>query len=125
MSSRPEQTAKALALFVACQIALTQTNSHRFHAKRLPLSGKSLDLNPPYVRPMWLSAATFWTQLRNWPRLSRLHAFINQKYARQVGEAGSSGFLHHIKNDHNMWKYLFFQVYLRERSYSEYSGTPP
>ncbi len=42
----------------------------------------------------------------------------------QVGEAGSSGFLHHITNDHNMWKYLFFQVYLRERSYSEYSGTP-
>jgi hypothetical protein len=42
---------------------------------------------------------------------------------KQVGEAGSSGFLQHITNDHNMWKYLFFQVYLRERSYSEYSGT--
>lgn len=39
----------------------------------------------------------------------------------QLGESGS-GFEDHIKNDHNMWKYLFFQVYLREQDYDNFSG---
>ena len=33
-----------------------------------------------------------------------------------------NGFEDHIKNHHNMWKYLFFLVYLKERDYEDYSG---
>lgn len=41
----------------------------------------------------------------------------------QVGEAGKSGFGEHITNDHNMWEYLFFQVHLRQKDFSDYSGS--
>ena len=33
-----------------------------------------------------------------------------------------NGFEHHIAHDHNMWKYLFFLVYLKERDFEDYSG---
>jgi hypothetical protein len=39
----------------------------------------------------------------------------------QMGESGK-GFKEHITDDHNMWKYLHFQVYLREKDYNDYSG---
>jgi len=35
---------------------------------------------------------------------------------------GGTGFEEHIKNEHNMWKYLFFLVYLKERDFDDYSG---
>lgn len=33
-----------------------------------------------------------------------------------------NGFDNHVENDHNMWKYIFFQVYLREKNFDDYSG---
>jgi hypothetical protein len=39
----------------------------------------------------------------------------------QLGDS-SSGFSDHVEHDHNMWKYLFFQVYLREKDFDQYSG---
>ena len=39
----------------------------------------------------------------------------------QLSQEGN-GFLDHIRNDHNMWKYLYFLVYLKERDYEDYSG---
>jgi len=39
----------------------------------------------------------------------------------QLSQEGN-GFHDHIKNDHNMWKYLYFLVYLKELNYDDYSG---
>jgi len=33
------------------------------------------------------------------------------------------GFDHHIKNEHNMWHYLYFYVYLKLKPVSEYTGS--
>eukprot|EP00828_Plagiopyla_frontata_P048512 TRINITY_DN931_c0_g1_i2.p2 TRINITY_DN931_c0_g1~~TRINITY_DN931_c0_g1_i2.p2 ORF type:complete len:237 (-),score=42.50 TRINITY_DN931_c0_g1_i2:215-925(-) len=35
---------------------------------------------------------------------------------------GNKGYTHHIKEDHNLWKYLFFIAYLREKEETEYTG---
>jgi len=39
----------------------------------------------------------------------------------QLGEGGN-GFEDHITNDHNMWKYLYFNVHLRQKDFDDYSG---
>lgn len=39
----------------------------------------------------------------------------------QLSQEGN-GFADHIQNDHNMWKYLYFLVYLKERDYQDMSG---
>ena len=39
----------------------------------------------------------------------------------QLGDGGN-GFQEHITNDHNMWKYLYFSVYLRLKDFDNYSG---
>mmetsp|Transcript_17413 Transcript_17413/g.41155 ORF Transcript_17413/g.41155 Transcript_17413/m.41155 type:complete len:183 (+) Transcript_17413:3-551(+) len=36
--------------------------------------------------------------------------------------AGGNGFENHVSQDHNMWRYLFFHVYLMERDFDDYSG---
>jgi len=33
----------------------------------------------------------------------------------------ASGFKHHIKNDHNLWNYLYFFMYLDSKDDTEYS----
>ena len=35
---------------------------------------------------------------------------------------GNKGYTHHIKEDHNLWKYLYFIAYLREKEETEYTG---
>lgn len=35
---------------------------------------------------------------------------------------GNKGYTYHIKEDHNLWKYLFFIAYLREKEETEYTG---
>jgi hypothetical protein len=39
----------------------------------------------------------------------------------QIGDGGN-GFETHITEDHNMWKYLYFNVYLRLKDFDDYSG---
>ena len=33
-----------------------------------------------------------------------------------------SGFIHHVKKEHNMWSYLLFAIYLSEKNPSEYTA---
>jgi hypothetical protein len=41
---------------------------------------------------------------------------------REDFEAASIDFAEHTKNDHNMWKYLWYQEYLRDKEVSEFTG---
>ena len=34
----------------------------------------------------------------------------------------TSAFMNHIKNDHNMWDYIFFLIYLKTKNCNDYSG---
>lgn len=42
--------------------------------------------------------------------------------SRDDFEAAGVSFEEHIKNDHNMWKYLWFIIYLDEKNHTEYDG---
>jgi hypothetical protein len=42
--------------------------------------------------------------------------------ARDDFEAAGMPFEQHIKNDHNMWKYLWFLIYLDEKDHTEFDG---
>jgi inositol 1,4,5-triphosphate receptor type 1 len=42
--------------------------------------------------------------------------------ARDDFEAAGVPFEQHIKNDHNMWKYLWFLIYLDEKDHTEFDG---
>ena len=37
-------------------------------------------------------------------------------------ETKGSGFVPHIKQDHNMWQYMFLMIYLRDKDPTEYNG---
>jgi hypothetical protein len=37
-------------------------------------------------------------------------------------QSGTTTFSEHVQNDHNMWKYLWYIIYLEERSPMEYTG---
>jgi inositol 1,4,5-triphosphate receptor type 1 len=41
---------------------------------------------------------------------------------REDFEQSESSFADHVQNDHNMWKYLWYIIYLEERSAMEYTG---
>lgn len=41
---------------------------------------------------------------------------------REQFEAESVDFAEHTKNDHNMWKYLWYQEYLRDKEVSDFTG---
>ena len=47
---------------------------------------------------------------------------MNDKNSGNGDKDLGTGFENHIKNDHNMWKYLYFLVYLKERDFDDYSG---
>lgn len=35
---------------------------------------------------------------------------------------GTSSFAHHIKFEHNMWDYIFYLIYLKNKPKTEYTG---
>jgi hypothetical protein len=35
----------------------------------------------------------------------------------------AQGFENHIKNDHNLWQYLYFLVYMKSKDPTDYNGT--
>jgi hypothetical protein len=41
---------------------------------------------------------------------------------REDFETSNIPFTHHIKNDHNMWKYVWFMIYLDEKDHTEFDG---
>jgi hypothetical protein len=42
--------------------------------------------------------------------------------AREDIEMGNIAFSDHVQNDHNMWKYLWYIIYLEERNAMDYTG---
>jgi inositol 1,4,5-triphosphate receptor type 1 len=34
----------------------------------------------------------------------------------------ANGFMHHIKKEHNLWKYVFFMIYMNSKDTTEYTG---
>ena len=41
---------------------------------------------------------------------------------RQVFDKDGVGFEHHIRNDHYLWNYINYKVYLKEKDTTEYTG---
>ncbi len=41
---------------------------------------------------------------------------------RDTFERRANGFENHVKLDHNMWHYLYFNMYLRRKERTEYTG---
>eukprot|EP00298_Acanthocystis_sp_HF-20_P018180 c21912_g4_i1.p1 GENE.c21912_g4_i1~~c21912_g4_i1.p1 ORF type:complete len:155 (-),score=54.52 c21912_g4_i1:118-561(-) len=42
---------------------------------------------------------------------------------RYTFDRNTEGFIHHIKNEHNMWQYVNFFVYLNRKNSNDYTGS--
>lgn len=51
-----------------------------------------------------------------------LACFICSIPAVEFQRRTKKGFEDHVKNDHNIWQYLFFLVHLRNKDQTEYTG---
>ena len=47
---------------------------------------------------------------------------VNYREKLEKASRGNKGYKYHIREDHNMWKYLYFIAYIREKEETEYTG---